>query len=227
MIVESNGLQIFWTLYKTSPLPIQISAGWAIRNCLASIEVCLKIGFDFEWKIWFQQNHGELVRSFDGIFYLLLNKLSTDNLDLLSVTLAIIAEIARDQYNLEILTDLGFLSKISQLKQLVVEIIVCFVLFLLACLGKCWDKSIIMQCNCEFIKFKKESAIVQQSSCFINIEELFSTAKSRTFETVNESHPWSFIYSIELCYFTWNWHWFSKEILDLEQFKIKNFHRIY
>jgi len=39
MIVESNGLQIFWTLYKISSLPIQISAGWAIRNCLASIEV--------------------------------------------------------------------------------------------------------------------------------------------------------------------------------------------
>jgi len=64
------------------------------------------------------------------------------------VTLAIIAEIARDQYNLEILTDLGFLSKISQLKQLVVESIVCFVLFLLINLGKCRDKSIVMQCDC-------------------------------------------------------------------------------
>ena len=40
MIVENNGLQQFWTLYKVGTFTIQIAAGWAIRNCLVSIEVC-------------------------------------------------------------------------------------------------------------------------------------------------------------------------------------------
>ena len=59
------------------------------------------------------------MRSFDGIFYLILNTLSTENIDLLAATLAIIAEIVKDKYNREILTDLGIVSKISQLTYLV------------------------------------------------------------------------------------------------------------
>lgn len=39
MIVDENGLQQLWTLFKSSSVKIQISAGWTIRNCLASIEV--------------------------------------------------------------------------------------------------------------------------------------------------------------------------------------------
>jgi hypothetical protein len=65
------------------------------------------------------KNHGELNRSFDGVFYLILNTLSTENIDLLAVTLAIIAEIVKDEYNMEILSDLGVVSKISQLNSLV------------------------------------------------------------------------------------------------------------
>ena len=59
------------------------------------------------------------MRSFDGVFYLILNTLSTENIDLLAATLAIIAEIVKDKYNREILTDLGIVSKISQLTYLV------------------------------------------------------------------------------------------------------------
>jgi hypothetical protein len=40
MIIDNNGLQQLWTLFKLSSLPIKIAAGWTIRNCLASIEVC-------------------------------------------------------------------------------------------------------------------------------------------------------------------------------------------
>ncbi len=65
------------------------------------------------------KNHGELIRLFDGIFYLILNTLSTDNIDLLAVTLAIIAEIVKDKDNLQILTDLEIVSKISKLNNLV------------------------------------------------------------------------------------------------------------
>ncbi|CAF0944771.1 unnamed protein product [Rotaria sordida] len=101
MIIDNNGLQELWTLFKLASSSIKIAAGWTIRNCLASIE-----------------NHGELIRSFDGVFYLILNTLSTDNIDLLVVTLAIIAEIVKDEHNLEILTDLGIVSKISQLNDL-------------------------------------------------------------------------------------------------------------
>ncbi|CAF4514738.1 unnamed protein product, partial [Rotaria sp. Silwood2] len=101
MIIDNNGLQELWTLFKLASPSIKIAAGWTIRNCLASIE-----------------NHGELIRSFDGVFYLILNTLSTENIDLLAVTLAIIAEIVKDEHNLEILTDLGIVSKISQLNDL-------------------------------------------------------------------------------------------------------------
>ncbi|CAF1408333.1 unnamed protein product, partial [Adineta steineri] len=40
MIIDNNGLQELWTLFKLALLPIKIAAGWTIRNCLASIEVC-------------------------------------------------------------------------------------------------------------------------------------------------------------------------------------------
>ncbi|CAF1304091.1 unnamed protein product [Adineta steineri] len=101
MIIDNNGLQELWTLFKLALLPIKIAAGWTIRNCLASIE-----------------NHGELIRSFDGIFYFILNTLSTENIQLLEVTLGIIAEIVQDEYNSEIFTELGIVSKISQLNSL-------------------------------------------------------------------------------------------------------------
>ncbi|CAF4251461.1 unnamed protein product [Rotaria socialis] len=101
MIIDNDGLQELWTLFKLASSSIKIAAGWAIRNCLASVE-----------------NHGELIRSFDGVFYLILNMLSTENIDVLAVTLAIIAEIVKDEYNLKILTDLGIVSKISQLNYL-------------------------------------------------------------------------------------------------------------
>ncbi|CAF1318528.1 unnamed protein product [Adineta steineri] len=101
MIIDNNGLQELWTLFKLALLPIKIAAGWTIKNCLASIE-----------------NHGELIRSFDGIFYFILNTLSTENIQLLEVTLGIIAEIVQDEYNSEIFTELGIVSKISQLNSL-------------------------------------------------------------------------------------------------------------
>ncbi|CAF1432411.1 unnamed protein product [Adineta steineri] len=101
MIIDNNGLQELWTLFKLALLPIKIAAGWTIRNCLASIE-----------------NHGELIRSFDGIFYFILTTLSTENIQLLEVTLGIIAEIVQDEYNSEIFTELGIVSKISQLNSL-------------------------------------------------------------------------------------------------------------
>ncbi|CAF4434114.1 unnamed protein product, partial [Adineta steineri] len=66
----------------------------------------------------FFKNHGELIRSFDGIFYFILTTLSTENIQLLEVTLGIIAEIVQDEYNLEIFTELGIVSKISQLNSL-------------------------------------------------------------------------------------------------------------
>ncbi len=82
----------------------------------------MKFVWDFsilKKNIFVFKNHGELIRSFDGVFYLILNTLSTENIELLSVTLSIIAELVKDEYNLQILTDLGIVSKISQLNSLV------------------------------------------------------------------------------------------------------------
>ncbi len=45
MIVDNNGLQQLWTLYKLASYSIKIAAGWVIRNCLASIEVCVDFVF--------------------------------------------------------------------------------------------------------------------------------------------------------------------------------------
>lgn len=118
MIVEENGFQQFWTLFKSSSMKIRISAGWTIRNCLISIEVRSRIRIG-ELRVDLFKNHGELIRSFDGIFYFISKSLSTENIQLLTVTLAIIAEIVKDRFNLQIITDLGIPEKISQLNQLV------------------------------------------------------------------------------------------------------------
>ena len=107
MIIDNGGLQQLWTLFQLAPLiSVRIAAGWVIRHCLASLRVI-------------REAHGELIRSFDGIFYLILDCLSTENLDLLAVTLALIGEIALDEDNREILTDLGVVAKLSQLTSLV------------------------------------------------------------------------------------------------------------
>ncbi len=47
MIIDNNGLQELWTLFKFSSIPTKIAAGWAIRNCLVSIEVRLRF-FDIK-----------------------------------------------------------------------------------------------------------------------------------------------------------------------------------
>ena len=39
MIVDNNGLQDLWTLFKIASLSVKVAAGWTIRNCLATIEV--------------------------------------------------------------------------------------------------------------------------------------------------------------------------------------------
>ena len=124
MIIDNGGLQQLWTLFQLASLiSVRIAAGWVIRHCLASLRVIPEV-------------HGELIRSFDGIFYLILDCLSTENLDLLAVTLALIGEIAVDEDNREILTDLGVVAKLSQLKSLVSsEKHSIYVTFLLAHLG--------------------------------------------------------------------------------------------
>ncbi|CAF0915822.1 unnamed protein product, partial [Didymodactylos carnosus] len=101
LINTNGGLQELWTLLRLGSPRVQIGAGWAIRNCLAAIE-----------------NHGELVRSFDGVFYLLLATLNIEDVHLLAATCAIIAEVVKDSNNLQILTDLGVVYKLSRLPHL-------------------------------------------------------------------------------------------------------------
>ena len=119
MIVDNHGLEHLWTLFQWAPIDIRIAAGRTIQNCLVSIKVCSIEHPATKERISFSKNHGELIRSFDGIFYVILNTLSTEHPSLLAITLDLIAEIVRDGDNLQILTDLGVVSRLSQLNDLV------------------------------------------------------------------------------------------------------------
>lgn len=122
MIVDHGGLKQCFSLFKTSSISVRISAGWTIRHCLVSIKVRrLSLSVEFRCDVLSLKQNAELIRSFDGIFYFLIENLNTDRIDLLAVTLAIIAEIVRDKDNREIFTDLGVVTKLVELSNFVLK----------------------------------------------------------------------------------------------------------
>ena len=165
MIIDNGGLQQLWTLFQLAPLiSVRIAAGWVICNSLLALRVIL-------------ETRGELIRSFDGVFYLLLDCLATENLDLLAVTLALIGEIARDEDNREILTDLGVVAKLCQLKSLVSQrSIRGMPLFPSRVrLGQSAVGRRLLRCLGQSVAFAEESRTIRQSSCSDHSQDVSSS----------------------------------------------------
>jgi hypothetical protein len=85
-------LDLGWirSLLKSSNPRVQASAAWAIGPCIENAKEA-----------------GELVRSFVGGVELVVNMLRGDDMEVLAAICATIAEIAKDEENLAVITDQG------------------------------------------------------------------------------------------------------------------------
>lgn len=88
VLEELDAVRLIWSLLKNPCARVQAYAAWALCPCIRNA-----------------RDSGELVRSFVGAMELVVGLLkSTDSL-VLSATCAAIATIAKDKYNLAVLTD--------------------------------------------------------------------------------------------------------------------------
>lgn len=95
---ELDAVRLIWSLLKNPNPRVQAFAAWALCPCIE-----------------YAKNSGELVRSFVGAMELLVGLLkSTDNL-VLSAICAAIATIAKDKYNLAVLSDHKVIAMLADL----------------------------------------------------------------------------------------------------------------
>lgn len=95
---DLDAVRLIWSLLKNQNPRVQAYAAWALCPCIDNA-----------------RNSGELVRSFVGAMELVVGLLkSTDNL-VLSATCAAIASIAKDKYNLAVLSDHKVISMLADL----------------------------------------------------------------------------------------------------------------
>lgn len=95
---DLDAVRLIWSLLKNPNPRVQAYAAWALCPCIDNA-----------------RNSGELVRSFVGAMELVVGLLkSTDNL-VLSATCAAIASIAKDKYNLAVLSDHKVISMLADL----------------------------------------------------------------------------------------------------------------
>lgn len=88
IIEEMDAVRLIWSLLKNSNPKVQAYAAWALSPCIENAK-----------------NSGELVRSFVGAMELVVSLLKTTDTFVLSAVCAAIATIAKDKYNLAVLTD--------------------------------------------------------------------------------------------------------------------------
>jgi len=89
-IDKLDGVRLLWSLLKSSNYEVQASAAWAIGPCILNA-----------------RDAGALVRSFVGGVELVVNMLRGENDQVLAAVCATVAEIARDEENLAVITDHG------------------------------------------------------------------------------------------------------------------------
>lgn len=102
VLEELDAVRLTWSLLKNVNPRVQAHAAWALCPCIENA-----------------RNSGELVRSFVGAMELVVGLLkSKDNL-VLSATCAAIATIAKDKYNLAVLSDHKVISMLAELGELI------------------------------------------------------------------------------------------------------------
>jgi HEAT repeat protein len=98
IIDKLDGVRLLWSLLKSSNQLVQASAAWAISPCIEHAK-----------------DAGEMVRSFVGGLELIVSLLKSDHTEVLASVCAAIANIAKDEENLAVITDHGVVPMLGKL----------------------------------------------------------------------------------------------------------------
>ncbi|NXO70612.1 ARMC4 protein, partial [Phainopepla nitens] len=99
LIIDSlDGVRLLWSLLKNPNPEVQASAAWALCPCVENAK-----------------NSGEMVRSFVGGLELIVKLLKSNDREVLTSVCAAIANIAKDEENLAVMTDHGVVPLLSKL----------------------------------------------------------------------------------------------------------------
>ncbi|XP_065216808.1 armadillo repeat-containing protein gudu isoform X2 [Planococcus citri] len=97
-IVQNDGIRLLWSLLRSSSPRVQASAAWALVPCIQNAK-----------------DSAEMIRSFAGGLELLVSLLESNDIGVLSCVCATIAEVARNEENLAVITDLGVVNYLAKL----------------------------------------------------------------------------------------------------------------
>ncbi|KAK6961463.1 adhesion G-protein coupled receptor D1, partial [Biomphalaria glabrata] len=98
IIDKLDGVRLLWSLLKNHNKEVQASAAWAICPCIENAK-----------------DAGEMVRSFVGGLELIVSLLKSDDKEVLAAVCAAIANIAKDEENLAVITDHGVVPMLARL----------------------------------------------------------------------------------------------------------------
>ncbi|EPZ31271.1 Beta Catenin-related Armadillo repeat-containing protein [Rozella allomycis CSF55] len=98
IIDRLDGVRLLWSLLKSPNPNVQASAAWAISPCIENAK-----------------DAGEMVRSFVGGLELIVSLLKSENTEVLASVCAAIANIAKDEENLAVITDHGVVPLLAKL----------------------------------------------------------------------------------------------------------------
>ncbi|XP_076856086.1 outer dynein arm-docking complex subunit 2 isoform X2 [Brachyhypopomus gauderio] len=98
IIDRLDGVRLLWSLLKNPNPDVQASAAWAICPCIENAK-----------------DAGEMVRSFVGGLELIVRLLKSENKEVLASVCAAIANIAKDEENLAVITDHGVVPMLAVL----------------------------------------------------------------------------------------------------------------
>ncbi|XP_041374368.1 outer dynein arm-docking complex subunit 2-like isoform X2 [Gigantopelta aegis] len=102
IIDKLDGVRLLWSLLKNQNPEVQASAAWAICPCIENAK-----------------DAGEMVRSFVGGLELIVSLLKSEHREVLASVCAAIANIAKDEENLAVITDHGVVRMLSKLTKTV------------------------------------------------------------------------------------------------------------
>jgi len=98
IIDRLDGVRLLWSLLKNENPKVQASAAWAICPCIENAK-----------------DAGEMVRSFVGGLELIVSLLKSTDIEVLASVCAAIANIAKDEENLAVITDHGVVPMLAKL----------------------------------------------------------------------------------------------------------------
>lgn len=98
IIEKLDGVRLLWSLLKNQNTEVQASAAWAICPCIEKAK-----------------DAGEMVRSFVGGLELIVSLLKSSDKEVLASVCAAIANIAKDEENLAVITDHGVVPMLAKL----------------------------------------------------------------------------------------------------------------